>query len=83
MGRIRRETYQDGRFTVDEIDVPDELLHEQELHVRADGALTDLRVLAQSTGTLSSAQLSAAVRTVARLLLTLTRLQLRRFDGTD
>ncbi len=83
MARIRRETYRDGQVTVDEIDVPDEVIHEQTLNARADTALTDLRVLANTTGSLSSAQLSAAVRTIARVLLTLARLHWRRLDGTD
>ncbi len=83
MARIRRETYQDGRVTVDEIEVPDESVHEQTLNARADTALVDLRALVNTTGNLSSAQLSGAVRLLARVLLTLARLQWRRLDGTD
>ncbi len=83
MARIRRETYRDGQITVDEVDVPDELIHEQVLNGRADGLLGDLRALANTTGNLSSAQLSGAVRVLARGLLTLARLHWRRLDGTD
>ncbi len=83
MARVRRETYQNGQVTVDEVEVPDELIHEQTLNARADTALTDLRALANSTGNLSSAQLSTAVRLLAKVLLTLCRLYWRRLDGTD
>ncbi len=83
MARVRRETYQNGQVTVDEIEVPDEVVHEQTLNTRADGLMSDLRALANTTGNLSSAQLSGAVRLLARVLLTLTRLYWRRLDGTD
>ncbi len=83
MARVRRETYRDGQVTVDEIDVPDEVVHEQTLNARADGLMGDLRALANTTGNLSSAQLSGAVRLLARVLLTLARLYWRRLDGTD
>ncbi len=83
MARMRRETYRDGQVVVDEIDVPDEVIHEQTLNARADGLLVDLRALATTTGNLSSAQLSGAVRLLARALLTLARLYWRRLDGTD
>ncbi len=83
MARIRRETYQNGQVTVDEIEVPDELVHEQTLNARADALMLDLRALVNTTGNLSSAQLSAAVRLLARALLTLARLHWRRLDGTD
>ncbi len=83
MARIRRETYRDGQVTVDEVDVPDEWIHEQTLNARADTMLADLRALVNSTGNLSSAQLSTAVRLLARVLLTLARLYWRRLDGTD
>ncbi len=83
MARIRRETYQNGQITVDEIEIPDEVIHEQTLNARADTVLVDLRALVNTTGNLSSAQLSTAVRVLARALLTLTRLHWRRLDGTD
>ncbi len=83
MTRIRRETYQDGQVIVDEVEVPDDLIHEQTLNARADGMLLDLRALANTTGNLSSAQLSGAVRLLARVFLTLARLHWRRLDGTD
>ncbi len=83
MARVRRETYHDGQVTVDEVEVPDELINEQTLNARADGMLLDLRALANTTGNLSSAQVSGAVRLLARGLLTLARLHWRRLDGTD
>ncbi len=83
MARIRRETYRDGLVTVDEVEIPDELIHEQTLNARADGLITDLRAVANTTGNLSSAQLSGAVRLLARALMTLARLYWRRLDGTD
>ncbi len=83
MVRIRRETYQHGQVTVDEVEVPDEVIYEQTLNARADTVLVDLRALANTTGSLSSAQLSGAVRLLARVLLTLARLYWRRLDGID
>ncbi len=83
MARVRRETYQGGHVIVDEVEIPDEVVHEQTLHARADTAIVDLRALANTTGNLSSAQLSGAVRLLARVLLTLARLYWRRLDGTD
>ncbi len=83
MARARRETYRDGQVTVDEVDVPDEVIHEQTLNSRADSVLVDLRALVNTTGSLSSAQLSGAVRLLARVLLTIARLHWRRLDGTD
>ncbi len=83
MARIRRETYRDGQVVVDEIEVPDEHLREQALNARADQVLAELQTLATSVGSMTSAQLSAAVRTLAGALLTLARLHWRRFDGTD
>ncbi len=83
MARIRRETYHDGRVVVDEIEVPDEQINAQTLNARADSVLTDLRALANTSGNLSSAQVSGAVRVLARALLTLSRLHWGRLDGTD
>lgn len=50
---------------------------------RADAILTDLRAIRDSTGNLSSAQASNAVRVLARACIALIRLQLRKLDGTD
>ncbi len=83
MARLRRETYQGGQVTVDEIEIPDEVINEQTLNARSDGLLLDLRALVNTTGNLSAAQLSGAVRLLARAMLTLARLYWRRLDGTD
>lgn len=53
------------------------------LRTRADSALTDLRTIRDSSGNLSSAQLSNAVRLLARVLIVLVRLALSRYDGVD
>ena len=50
---------------------------------QADKALVDLRTIRDSSGNLSSAQLSNAVRLMARVLIVLVRLSLSRFDGVD
>jgi hypothetical protein len=55
----------------------------QTLNERADAALADLRTIATSTGTLTGAQLSNAVRVLARVGIALIRLELRRLDDTD
>ncbi len=83
MARIRRETYRDGQVTVDEVEIPDEVIHEQTLNSRADTVLVDLRALVNTSGTLTGAQLSSAVRLLARVMLTIARLHWRRLDGTD
>ncbi len=83
MARIRRETYQNGQVTVDEVEVPDELIHEQMLNARVDSVLPDLRVLVNTTGTLTNTQVANGLRLVARVLIAIIRLHLRRFDGVD
>lgn len=49
----------------------------------ADQALDGLRLIANSTGTLTGAQLSNAVRLLAKVAIRLVRLQLRKLDGAD
>lgn len=53
------------------------------LRTRAGEALTDLRTIVGSTGSLTNAQLSNAVRALARVNMALIRLAIRRLDGTD
>lgn len=48
-----------------------------------DQALTDLRTIANSSGTLTGAQLSNAVRVIARVLIRFGRHYFRRLDATD
>jgi hypothetical protein len=50
---------------------------------RVDQAVTDLRTIANGTGTLTTAQLSTAVRTIAKVLLVAVRIQFNRLDATD
>jgi hypothetical protein len=50
---------------------------------RASAAMADLRTLRDTTGTLTAAQMSNALRLLARVALALIRLQLRRFDSTE
>lgn len=50
---------------------------------QAEKALADLRTIRDSSGNLSSAQLSNAARLFARVLIVLVRLSLSRFDGVD
>lgn len=57
--------------------------NERDMRTRADAALADLRTIRDSTGTLTGLQLSNAVRMLARVLLVLARLYLRRLDATD
>jgi hypothetical protein len=56
---------------------------EQTIRSRADQALADLRTIRDSTGTLTTAQLSSAVRVLARVGIGLIRLALRRFSNPD
>lgn len=57
--------------------------NEDALRQRAENALADLRTVAGSSGTLTGAQLSNAVRLLARVAAALIRLHLRRLEGTD
>lgn len=53
------------------------------LRQRADQALAGLRTLSNTTGTLTAAQLSDAVRLLARAVNALIRLALRKLDAAD
>ena len=56
------------------------VLNAATLRTRADEALADLRTIATSSGTLTAAQLSNAVRLCARVLIALVRLHLSKLD---
>lgn len=60
-----------------------QIANESTLRTRADAALADLDQIINSTGTLSTANLSVGLRTVARVLKAMLRLYLRRLDATD
>lgn len=53
------------------------------IRARADQALEGLRTIAGSSGTLTGAQLSNAVRLLARACIALVRLSLSRLDNVD
>ena len=84
MPMTRRETYSNGQLvSVDEVWTSDETVNEQTLIQRANDALAALRTIANGSGSMSNAQLSDAARTIARALLALARLYLRRLESTD
>ncbi len=56
---------------------------ERSITDEATAALVSLRAIGAGTTNLTTAQLTVAVRGLARVLIVLVRLQLRRFDGTD
>ncbi len=66
-------------------DIPDlpEQVAEQSVTDEAKQALISLRTIANGTTTLTASQLTATIRGMARVLIILIRLQLKRFEGTD
>lgn len=56
---------------------------ERTIRAQAEQALANLRTVRDSTGTLTNDQLSQAVRLLARIVIALVRLVLRRLDSTD
>ncbi len=80
MANVRRDTYRNGVLvSSDTVEVPDEVLTERELTSRAEDVLVEVRAVAASTGNPTGTQ----VRTLARALVIVLRLVLRRFDGMD
>jgi hypothetical protein len=75
---------QDGTLIRTE-DIPDppEQVAEQSVTNEAATSLNSLRTIVNGTGSMTSAQLTMAVRSIARVLIVLVRLSLKRFDGTD
>ncbi len=57
--------------------------NEASLQQRAGDVLADLRTIRDTSGSLTAAQLSNAVRVLARACIAITRLHLRRLEGTD
>lgn len=72
-----------GDITTTEVPMASEEVNAHAISDDADKALDGLRQIAASTGTLTGAQLSSAVRLLARVMIRLARLQLGKFDGTD
>ncbi len=60
-----------------------ELVNETALRAEAEAAVTQLRQITAISGNFSTAQTSNAARTIARALIVLLRLYLRRLDATD
>lgn len=57
--------------------------NETTLTDRANAAMVDLRTLRDTTGTLTNTQVANGLRLLARAVLALIRLQLRRLDAAD
>jgi hypothetical protein len=66
-------------------DIPDlpEQVAEQSVTDEVKQALISLRTITNGTTTLTTTQLTATIRGMARILIVLIRLQLKRFEGTD
>lgn len=59
-----------------------EVVAQRSVTDEAERALESMRIVANGTTPMTVAQLTVAVRGIARVLVVLARLQLRRFDGT-
>ncbi len=70
-------------INTEDIPEPPEVVAETSATEEAGRALTSLRTIVNGTTAMTSAQLTVAVRGIARVLIVLVRLQLKRFDGTD
>ncbi len=66
-------------------DIPDlpEQIAEQSIIDEAKQALISLRTIANGTTIFTVTQLNATIRSMARVLIVLIRLQLKSFEGTD
>lgn len=67
----------------EEIPDPPEQVAETSITAEATAALASLRTIANGSSALTLLQLTPIVRGMARVLIVLVRLQLRRFEGTD
>lgn len=84
MATTTREVYLNGVLvTTETVTVPDEVINERTLADRANAALADLATIANGSGNMSTAQLTTAVRALARALAALIRLQMRRLEAVD
>jgi hypothetical protein len=65
--------------------IPDlpEYVAEQSITDEAKQALISLRTIANGTTIFTVTQLNATIRSMARILIVLVRLQLKSFEGTD
>ena len=62
---------------------PAEQVAERSITEEAERALTSLRSVANGAGPMTTAQTTAALRSMARILIVLVRLQLKRFEETN
>lgn len=69
--------------TQDELDAETQQTNEGTLNQRADTAIGDLRTIRDSSGNLTNAQLSSAVRAIAGAGIVIIRLLIRKLDGTE
>jgi hypothetical protein len=70
-------------WTVDELAARTAAANDSTMRADVDQALDGLRAIINSSGTLTAAQLSNAVRLLARVLLRLCRFQLGKLDAVD
>jgi hypothetical protein len=70
-------------WTVDELAARTAAANETTIRAEVDQALDGLRQIANSSGTLTAAQLSNAVRLLARVLIRMIRFQLGKLDAVD
>ena len=78
------ETYENGVLvSTSEYEVPPEQVNRDALHDAVKAHLVNLRSIRDSTGTLTGAQLSNAVRVLALGQIRLMRLAVGLLDGTD
>jgi hypothetical protein len=78
------ETYEDGVLVATEtVEVAPQAVNQRAQQDRAIEAISSLRQLKNTTGNLSSAQVSNAVRLFAAVLLALVRMAYGRFEEDD
>jgi hypothetical protein len=70
-------------WTADELAARTAAANETTIRAEVDQALDGLRQIANSSGTLTAAQLSNAVRLLARVLIRMIRFQLGKLDAVD
>jgi hypothetical protein len=70
-------------WTADELAARTRDANDLTMRAEVDQALDGLRQIANSSGTLTAAQLSNAVRLLARVLIRVIRFQLSKLDGVD
>ncbi len=81
--KVHHYDIQGKLINIEDIAEPPEQVAETSIIGEAERALASMRIVSNGTGPMTTSQLTAAVRSIARVLVVLVRLQLRRFDGTD